>query len=90
MRGHSGYQEPASSFEFGVSGTHCRFLHHTRSFPAVLSNADIRNRDSGYQELKFGVSGTKGKVFPIYLNALQNIIYGITLNQTHINTTPFK
>jgi len=55
---HSGYQEPSSSFEFGVLGTHRTFLLHIGSFPDVRSNADIRNPDSGYQELQFGVLGT--------------------------------
>ena len=90
MMRHSGYQEPASSFEFGGLGTHRTFLLLIRSFSTTRSNADIRNPDSGYQELQFGVSGTEVQGFLFSIRVLRLIFRGVTLNQTHINTTAFK
>ena len=87
---HSGYQEPPSSIEFGGLGTHCNFLLLIRSFLAIRSNADIRNPDSGYQELQFGVLGTPDQESLFSINVLRGIFWGVTLNQTHINTTAFK
>ena len=72
---------------FGVSGTialYSGYQEPRNLWITSFANAENRNRDSGYQEPKFGVLGTGRRELRNAFNELRVVIRSLTQILTHI------